>query len=119
MNTNEQYALGGYDAVSYFDNSEPQKGAANFVFDWNGRKWLFANKANLDKFSQNPPKYAPQFDGHCSFAMSLGKTEKGDPLKWHIKSDKLYLNSNGIAGLLWKLVPGRMDAAEKNWSSKK
>jgi hypothetical protein len=34
---------------------------------------------------------------------------------WSIVHERLYANANPVAKLLWKLVPGRIDAGEKRW----
>jgi len=60
---------------------------------------------------------APQFNGECAFAVSLGK--KGvigrEDLRL-VQNGKTYLFSNAVAKLLWKLIPGRKEKAESNWS---
>ena len=61
-------ALGGYDAVSYFDAGGPQKGKESNATDWKGAKWYFATAENLAAFKAAPEKYAPQYGGYCAFA---------------------------------------------------
>ncbi len=111
-------AIQGYDPVSYFTKGEPEQGSKDLSYQWNGSTWYFANAANRDSFTKNPEKYAPQYGGACAFATSLGKKEVGSPKHWDIKDGKLYLNSNGVAGALWKILPGRVKSADKNWAAK-
>ncbi len=111
-------AIQGYDPVSYFTKGEPEKGSKDFSYSWNGSTWYFASAANRDSFAKAPEKYAPQYGGACAFATSLGKKEVGSPKHWDIKDGKLYLNSNGVAGALWKILPGRVKSADKNWTAK-
>src|SRR5689334_3410820 len=72
--TVEKVAVKGFDTVAYFTQEGAIKGDANFQFIWNGAKWFFSNAENLEKFKQNPEKYAPQFGGYCSWAVSHGYT---------------------------------------------
>jgi YHS domain-containing protein len=118
MNSQPGVAIQGYDVVSYFTKGEPVQGSKDFPHSWNGTTWYFSSAENRDLFAKNPEKYAPQYGGACAFATSLGKKEVGSPKHWTIKDGKLYLNSNAVAGFLWKILPGRVDAAEKNWTSK-
>ena len=61
-------ALQGYDPVSYFEGSTPQKGDFMHAVHWNGTTWLFANDERAKRFKASPTKYAPQFDGYCALA---------------------------------------------------
>ena len=49
--------------------------------------------------------------------MSLGKTVPGNPNNWSIVGDRLYVNSNPVAKILWKLLPGRIEKGRKEWES--
>jgi YHS domain-containing protein len=57
-------ALKGYDPVAYFTKGRPVKGHKEFQHEWQGGKWLFANREHLTMFQQNPAKYAPQYGGY-------------------------------------------------------
>ena len=70
-------AVGGYDPVAYFTKGKPTKGSKAFSTKWDGVTWRFANTQNMEKFLKNPKKYAPQFGGYCSFAVSKGFTANG------------------------------------------
>lgn len=64
-------ALSGYDAVSYF-SGRPVQGSKTFSTTWRGATFRFASAANLAKFKANPAAFAPQYGGHCAWAVSQG-----------------------------------------------
>jgi len=106
---------GGYDVVSYFAGT-PAEGKKEFETSWNGAEWRFATAANRDLFLKTPEKYAPQFGGYCSWAVSQGYTAPGDPEVWSIVDGKLYLNYDKDVQTRWnKDIPGFIAAANKNW----
>lgn len=112
-------AIEGYDAVAYFTEGKPVEGKAEFVTEWNGAKWQFATAENRDKFQTEPEKYAPQYGGHCAFAMANDSFAEGDPHRWKIEDGKLYLNANKIAHWLWqKDIPGKIKSADAYWPAK-
>ena len=115
QNGSGSHAIGGYDAVSYFDEGRPLKGDTAHGVEHDGMTWLFANDRNAQAFAASPAKYVPAYDGRCAFATSLGKTETGSPSHWAIREGRLFLNSNAIAHLLWKAIPGRIAAADRRW----
>ena len=58
------------------------------------------------------------YNGHCAFAVSSGKTDvKGG--KHHMTiNDKTYVFSNGVAKLLFRILPNRMQKANENWKNR-
>ncbi|WP_446751434.1 YHS domain-containing (seleno)protein [Vibrio sp. S9_S30] len=112
-------AISGYDAVSYFEASEPQKGSSNHIIEYQGADWYFASKENLEKFIQNPEKYAPQYGGYCAWAIAFkNDTAPSDPLQWTIVDGKLYLNYDADIKSRWeKDIPGFIREGDKNWST--
>jgi YHS domain-containing protein len=109
-------ALQGYDAVSFFERGTPAKGEFDYSVFWNGATWLFASEANAQRFKENPTKYAPQFDGYCALAASLGYKAPGDALTGRIVDGKLYLNYNAEAAKLWaEAIPANIRKGEENW----
>lgn len=90
----DNVAIKGYDSVAYFTNGQPMKGDPAFAFAWNGAQWRFANAAHRDMFASNPERYAPQFGGFCSMALTKGHLATVDPEVWTIVDGKLYLNFN-------------------------
>lgn len=109
-------ALQGYDAVSFFDSGPPAKGDFDHAVHWNGATWLFASGANARRFEDDPRKYAPQFDGYCSLAASLGYKAPGDAATGRIVDGKLYLNYNVEAARVWaEAIPANIRKGEENW----
>ena len=108
-------AIGGYDAVGYFESNDAIRGDPQFSHEWNGATWHFASAANRDKFATDPEAYAPQFGGHCAFAASLGIKTPGAPETWSIIDGRLFLNANGVAKGLWQALPGGGTLAYENW----
>jgi YHS domain-containing protein len=109
-------AVSGYDPVAYFTEGRPVEGSGDYSYTWNGAVWRFASQANLDAFSANPAKYAPQFGGYCAWAVSQGYTASTDPQAWKIVDGKLYLNYDLDVKKTWEQdVPGNIAKGEGNW----
>ncbi len=109
-------AVGGYDAVSYFDAHQPQKGSADYSTEYKGATWNFVSKAHLQTFLADPEHYAPQYGGHCAWAAAAGTAAKGDPKSWNIVNDKLYLNYSPRIQKRWeKDIPGFIHDGDANW----
>ena len=90
-------AVGGYDTVAYFTQSDAVKGSSDFQTTYKGAQFLFSSQQNLDTFMASPEKYAPQYGGYCAWAIAHDKTAKGNPKYWAVVDGKLYLNlSRGI-----------------------
>ncbi len=95
-------AVSGYDTVSYFQgDGVPVKGDARFMVKYNGAEWHFSSQSNADKFKANPEAFAPQYGGHCAWAMSRGALAPGDPTLYKIHGGKLYLNFNDNVQKTW------------------
>ena len=59
-----------------------------------------------------------QYNGNCAFAVSTGKLDvKGGKHQLSI-NNKTYIFSNVVAKLLFKIIPNRISAADKNWENK-
>lgn len=85
-------AVSGYDTVAYFTQDKPVKGNSKFSIEYKDTTWLFSSKEHLALFKATPEKYAPQYGGYCAWAVAQGNMASGDPLKWKIVDNKLYLN---------------------------
>ncbi len=94
-------AISGYDSVSYFTEGAPVKGSSEFKTKWHGATWKFSSQENLDTFKADPEKYAPQYGGHCAWALADGNFYEGDPKVWEIYGGKLYLNYNETVKEKW------------------
>ncbi|MBI4923046.1 MAG: hypothetical protein HY834_14980 [Devosia nanyangense] len=109
-------AIDGYDAVSYFIDSEPQPGKPDFEYVWAGVPWYFESAANRDVFMRSPESYAPQFGGHCLMSLSRGYLSDGKPRLFAIEALKLYFfysSANRDAFLLSRTEA--LAAATVNW----
>jgi hypothetical protein len=60
----------------------------------------------------------PEFGGECAFAVSLGKSAKGKEGCYAIRDGRTYLFLNPVARFLFRILPGRLQAAERHWSSR-
>jgi YHS domain-containing protein len=111
VNTNNSgCAIGGYDPVAYFIDDGPAKGTADFSYQWNGATWLFTSAEHRDLFADDPPAYASQYGGWCSWAVAHGYTATIEPDAWDIVDGKLYLNFSTFIQILWRLSPSRFIA---------
>ena len=111
----ESVALKGYDVVAYFRGT-PTAGRAQFEHRWNGATFRFSNGTNRDAFAAGPEKFAPQFGGYCSYAVSRGYTADIDPEAYRIVDGKLYLNYSKRVQKLWEEdISGNIAKAEANW----
>ena len=58
------------------------------------------------------------YDGHCAFAVSTGKVDvKGGKHQASING-KTYLFSNGLAKILFKILPNTMQKANETWKNR-
>ena len=109
-------ALDGYDAVSYFTDSRAVKGDRRFEVEWNGARWRFTSAEHRERFKADPARYAPQFGGYCSWAVSRGYTASGDPTAWSIVDGRLYVNYSMSVRSMWeKDRAGNIAKGNANW----
>lgn len=107
---------GGYDPVSYLQESGPKMGDTAISLEWKGANWNFSSQENRNLFKAEPEKYAPQFGGYCAYAVSKGATAKGDPEVFTVLNGKVYFNFSKSVQVLWRQdVPGNIAKAEANW----
>ena len=89
--------LQGYDAVSYFKSTQPQKGDPKIQTNFEGSIYQFATVANKEEFLKTPKKYAPQFGGWCAYAVADSKSKvEVDPQSFLIQDGRLLLFYNGV-----------------------
>ena len=113
---NNNYGAGGYDVVAYFTDNKPTEGNPEYQTEWKGAKWLFSSATNLEKFTANPEQYAPQYGGYCAWAIARGDLAKGDPNRWKIVDNKLYLNYNWSIQKLWERdISGMIERGNAQW----
>lgn len=111
-------AMKGYDSTAYFTAGVPRRGAAEHVVRWKGADWHFASAAEAAQFEAEPERFAPQFGGYCTRALSLQKVVRGDPEVWRIRGDKLYLFARPVGGRKFDDGPDAMIAdARAYWGT--
>jgi YHS domain-containing protein len=59
-----------------------------------------------------------EYNGHCAFAVSTGKTDVKGGNHYVTMDGKTYVFSNPIAKLLFKLLPNRIKKANEVWNKK-
>ena len=93
LNAGKRVALKGYDPVSYFTDGKPEKGSSEFTFAFDDTTYWFKSAEHQARFSADPERYAPQFDGYCAVQLSRGRKVEADPEAWTITNGKLYVFS--------------------------
>jgi len=118
INTSQdRLALRGYDAVAYLTDGKPVKGVAAYEYQGHAALWRFASADHRDQFIKEPERYAPQFGGYCSYAVSHGYTADGDPEQWKVVDGKLYLNYNQEVKQTWEKEQQKfIKDGERNWT---
>jgi YHS domain-containing protein len=96
--TNVRLVLQGYDPVAYFTDGQPTPGKPEFETVFDGARYRFASAANMNRFNEDPDRYAPQFAGACTHGLSKGVKVAADPNLWRIVDGKLYVfaSSKGL-----------------------
>jgi YHS domain-containing protein len=113
-------ALGGYDAVAYFETGHPTHGKEAIATTYGGARYLFASEAHLKTFLSNPSKYIPEFGGFCAVGTSYGEKVDVDPETGKVVKGKLYLNNNPKAAAKFdEDQQGTITRAEQNWPTVK
>ena len=119
-NTKKGFVAGGYDVVAYFSN-KAESGDKKFATTYDGVKFKFSSKENLETFKKSPNKYVPQYGGYCAYAIGLkGEKVSINPKTFEIRDGKLYLfyNSWGTNTFeLWKKEGAEelQQKADINW----
>lgn len=85
-------AIGGYDPVAYFEQSEAILGDPNFATIVDGVTYQFSSIENKKLFDSNIDKYTPAYGGWCAYAVAESSTKmEPDPTMWQIQDGKLML----------------------------
>jgi len=108
--------VGGYDVVTYHTEAEPRPGRADITAEYNGVTWYFASEANRDRFTADPHRYAPAYDGQCAYAMADGRKVRSDPLAYRVVDGVLYMNFSPRIQRRWEEdIPGYLERSEAHW----
>ncbi|MBU3031442.1 YHS domain-containing (seleno)protein [Paracoccus marinaquae] len=112
----QEWALGGYDAVSYTRVGRPVPGRSDIATMWKGQKWHFSSEENRARFEADPRAYAPAFGGLCPVALAEGRRVEGDPTHFVIIGKRLYLTRSDAAEQSILSAPQRiLPAARQGW----
>ncbi len=104
-------AIGGYDAVAFFEHGTAEEGRPVHAVMWKGVVWRFSSARNRAQFEANPRAYAPAFGGYCAYAMSMGQLHEGNPQLWAIVDGELFLLNNRRVHVLWQADTAHMIAS--------
>ena len=114
INTSSNVAIKGYDPVAFYTLGNAVMGVELFSYQWQEVQWQFESQQNKQAFIEQPEKYAPQYGGYCSFAVSQGVTADINPQVWHLENEKLYLFMDEAVKTQWLKKSGR-ELADANW----
>lgn len=113
---NKGVILEGYDPVAYFTDYKPVEGSAQFSSEYNGAVYWFASLEHLNKFKNEPQKFAPQYGSFCGYAVSVGKLRPVDPTIFQIENGRLILQHTKEAyDLFNEDLKGNTMKADHNW----
>jgi len=116
VNTENGWAIKGYDPVAYFTTGKPTPGMAQFTTTYKGVAYRFASAENRARFIAAPEKFVPQYGGYCAYAIALNQIADIEPDQWAIINDKLYLNNGFLAQTLWSFdKSGNITRGDRNW----
>jgi YHS domain-containing protein len=116
VNTENGWAIKGYDPVAYFTTGKPTPGMAQFTTTYKGATYRFATSDNRARFIAAPEKFVPQYGGYCAYAIALNQVADIDPDEWAIVNDKLYLNNGFLAQTLWSFdKSSNIAKGDRNW----
>lgn len=119
------YAVSGYDVVAFFDLKQAEFGQAQpkpvpgneLIFaEHKGATYVFASMENRVRFMNDPERFVPKYDGHCSLAVMAGVKLPGNPNNWRIIDDQLYLTTKNASFTAWEKSPIKhIVEADENW----
>jgi enamine deaminase RidA (YjgF/YER057c/UK114 family) len=98
-------SISGYEPVAYFTDGKPVQVKPEFEYLWHRLRWRFVSGEHRDLFTQDPKRYAPQYDGYCAMGVSeneVAHKDTVDPEAWAIVDGKLYLAHNRYFMQAWR-----------------
>jgi hypothetical protein len=109
-------AIGGFDPVAYFVDSQPVQGLEDFEAWQDGVVWRFHNDGNRASFLAHPEIYGPQFGGYDPTDVARGVAVAGNPGLWFISDQRLFLFSREASRDAFVANPGRyVQRANARW----
>ncbi len=116
FSNNNGVAIKGFDPVAYFQENKAIEGENTISYKWSGSIWKFTSEENLEKFKEQPEKFAPQYGGFCAYGASENHLSPTDPEAFTIVDNKLYLNYSKKVKELWiKNTEQRIQKANEYW----
>jgi hypothetical protein len=116
VDPNTGLALYGFDPVSYFTESQPALGAADFEYRFAGVSWRFRNAGNRAAFAADPEVYTPRYGGYDPLGVARGVATPGHPQLWARRDDRIYLFHKPESRAAFAADPdGAVAAAEGRW----
>ncbi len=108
--------LDGYCPVCYISAGKAVKGVKEFQSEHNGKSYWFVTAEAKQAFDKSPEKFLPQYNGLCTYGMSLGKEFESDPTQFAVVEGKLYLNSSKKTHKLFnKAATKTISSADAEW----
>ena len=103
-------AVGGYDVMTYWQDSGPLRGDPAITAIHDGVTYWFHSAAHRDRFVDSPERYLPKYRGWCSATLSAGRLACPDYTNYVIEEGELSLFE--IVGFtngrdVWLSAPGR------------
>lgn len=93
-NIQKGFVANGYDVVSYFSD-KATKGSSKYTYTFDGARYKFVSKENLENFKSNTSMYIPKYGGYCAYAIGKnGKKVSINPKTFEIRDGRLYLFYN-------------------------
>ncbi len=83
-------AIGGYDPVTYFIESEPELGDPEIEVEWGGAYFVFVNQGNASAFRDAPSVFVPAYGGYGVLGVSRGVPQEGDPRVYVTRGRRLF-----------------------------
>lgn len=109
-------AIGGFDPVAYFTDSDALAGVSEHELTEDGAVWRFRNEGNRAEFAKHPEVYGPQFGGYDPVDMARGVTIAGNPRLWLVAGQRLYLFGREETRAAFTATPAKfLPAARKQW----
>jgi YHS domain-containing protein len=107
----------GFDPIAFFTEGKASKGDPQWHSTYGGATYYFKSSSNREMFLKDPGKYAPQYGGYCAMAMAMGKLEDSDPKYFVVHENKLLLQRNEKAHMIFaKDLEGNHKKADANWA---
>lgn len=120
LKSEENIALNGYDAVSYFREKLAVKGDETIKTEYSNSTWYFRDSSNLKTFLKNPSRFVPQYGGFCAFGTRYGMLIESDPQVFAIVNRKLYFNlDTGVRNKWRRDLVENIEKADKKWEKLK